>query len=101
MGRRWENPSCGCLGRKKGVVKIRSSDSKDQGSRTIGSSMTSSEEVTSRSSKEILQAATKEATNVLNLGKLVGLSIEENELEIKQRLIQLEVSEARGKHIIS
>lgn len=45
--------------------------------------MTSPEEVISKSSKEILQAGMEEATNALDLGKLVGLSTGENELEIK------------------
>lgn len=50
---------------------------------------------------DVFEAAKEEASQALNLDKLLGVSSGPNEAKIFQSLIEAEISEARGKFHLS
>lgn len=48
-------------------------------------------------SMDVLMEATEEASQVAKLGKILGVYVEEDEVEIMQKLILMEASEARPR----
>lgn len=50
---------------------------------------------------DVFEAAKEEASQALNLGKILGVSCGPNEAEIFQSLIEAEISKARGKFPLS
>lgn len=92
---RWKRPSSSFPCRNK---ESKSKGGCPRGSCKIGNTRSTD---SSPASKETLFAAVEEASQMVELNKLLGVSFGKDEDEIKHKLILLEATEARGMHVTS